>query len=286
MDPLAFRLAAALAAAMAISWLVDRGAERRGLLPPGFAVPWRRAAAAVVVAGEILLAVFLPLASYGLVEPVDTATLAPYHLLLAQELMLLSLLVWLALGWMRVGTAAPAEPGAGARGRDPASQLGLRSRRPLFEVALGLVAGLGAWAAVLMVAFGFGALVVLFGGEGLLEEIQRPAPEIVWMAGLGVGWKLAISFGAGFAEEIFFRGFLQRRIGIGLSTLLFVIGHLGYGQPFMLLSLTVLSLIYAWLVRWRGNVWAAVTAHFLFDAVQLLVVIPFALQTLESSSVA
>jgi len=52
MDPLAFRLAAALAAAMAISWLVDRGAERRGLLPPGFAVPWRIAA---LLGGTILL---------------------------------------------------------------------------------------------------------------------------------------------------------------------------------------------------------------------------------------
>ncbi len=36
-------------------------------------------------------------------------------------------------------------------------------------------------------------------------------------------------------------------------------------------------------MRWRQNVWAAVTAHAVFDAIQLLIVIPAALRFLESS---
>ena len=41
---------------------------------------------------------------------------------------------------------------------------------------------------------------------------------------------------ASFAEELFFRGFLQPRVGIPFSTALFVLAHLSYEQPFMLLA--------------------------------------------------
>ncbi|HEY3492084.1 MAG TPA: CPBP family intramembrane glutamic endopeptidase, partial [Solirubrobacterales bacterium] len=61
-------------------------------------------------------------------------------------------------------------------------------------------------------------------------------------------------------------------------TLLFVFAHFSYGQPFMLIGIATLSLIYAFLVQWRQNIWPAIAAHFLFDAVQLLVVIPTVLK--------
>jgi membrane protease YdiL (CAAX protease family) len=54
--------------------------------------------------------------------------------------------------------------------------------------------------------------------------------------------------------------------------------HLSYDQPFMLVGVSLLSLLFAFIVRWRQSVWAAVAAHTVFDAVQLLVVIPFALK--------
>jgi len=84
-------------------------------------------------------------------------------------------------------------------------------------------------------------------------------------------------------EEIFFRGFLQPRIGIALSSGFFVLAHLSYGQPFMLLGITLLSLIYAFLVRWRQTIWPAIAAHALFDGVQLLVIIPMAMRLMGTS---
>ena len=78
-------------------------------------------------------------------------------------------------------------------------------------------------------------------------------------------------------EERFFRGFLQPRVGIGVSTLLFVLAHLSYDQPFLLVGVSILSLVFAALVWWRQNVWPAIAAHFLFDAVQLLILIPWVL---------
>ena len=52
----------------------------------------------------------------------------------------------------------------------------------------------------------------------------------------------------------------------------------------MLLGVTLLSLIYGGLVYWRQNIWAAIAAHTLFDAVQLLVVIPAALRVLPGEA--
>ncbi|HEY4588628.1 MAG TPA: CPBP family intramembrane glutamic endopeptidase, partial [Thermoanaerobaculia bacterium] len=89
-----------------------------------------------------------------------------------------------------------------------------------------------------------------------------------------------ISLSAGVVEEGFFRGFLQPRVGIVMSTCLFVLAHFSYGQPFMLIGITLLSLIYAYLVRWRQTIWPAIAAHALFDGVQLLVVVPAALRML------
>ncbi len=54
----------------------------------------------------------------------------------------------------------------------------------------------------------------------------------------------------------------------------------------MLVGITLLSLLFALLVRWRQSIWAAVAAHTLFDAVQLLVVVPTALDYLPQAGVA
>jgi len=44
---------------------------------------------------------------------------------------------------------------------------------------------------------------------------------------------------------------------------------------------TLLSLLYGLLTRWRQNIWPAIVAHFLFDAIQLLVVIPAVLELFQ-----
>ena len=61
----------------------------------------------------------------------------------------------------------------------------------------------------------------------------------------------------------------------------FALAHLSYQQPFMLIGITLLSLIYAFIVQWRQSVWAAIAAHTLFDAVQLLIVVPAALRLMQ-----
>ena len=249
----------------------DRAEGRRGLTPPGFASPVRRGIFLVLFALVLAVGVFGALA--GPAE-IDLEALRPAQLFLLHFLFLSLLLLWhgLAFGGSH---ATPAEAG-----RSFARQLGLRAPRPGRELAIGLAAGVAGWVGVLVAMLGVGGLVYLVGGPDALPE--GPPPVIPWMAGQSVALRLALALSAGVVEELFFRGFLQPRIGLAASSGLFVLAHLAYDQPLMLVGVALLSLLYGLLVRWRQNLWAAIVAHTLFDALQLLVVIPLALRFLPA----
>ena len=74
---------------------------------------------------------------------------------------------------------------------------------------------------------------------------QQPPAMVPFIASLPIWLRLLISLSAGVVEETFFRGFLQPRVGIPLSTAFFALAHLSYGQPFMLIGITLLSLDHA-----------------------------------------
>lgn len=157
--------------------------------------------------------------------------------------------------------------------RELRRQCGLEAERPVHEVLLGVVLGVGVWFGLMVTLMVFGALfVVLFGPDALPE--QGAAEGVLLIVGLPVWVRIALSVAAGVSEEIFFRGFLQARLGIVVASLLFSCAHLGYGQPAMLIGLTLLSFAFAFIVRWRGNVLAVIVAHAVFDLIQMLVMIP------------
>ena len=257
----------ALAAVVAI----DRLTARRGLQPPAFDAAWRgdgpalarRALAMAILAGVLWLGVFGPLAIVGTDFEPDFSQVHAGELFLLHGLFAASLAAWYLLGFAGTGGSW-------------AAQFGFRSGRPLPEIGIGLAAGVGGWLVVLGVMVTLGSLIWALGGEEMLPE--RPPAMIPWLAGLPIVMRLAVSVSAGVVEEAFFRGFLQPRVGIPMSTALFVLAHAGYQQPLMLVGVTLLSLLFALLVRWRQNVWAAVGAHAVFDAVQLLIVVPVALE--------
>jgi membrane protease YdiL (CAAX protease family) len=255
------------------------------------------------------------------VEP-DLSTISTPQLFLLHILMIATMLAWFTLGFAGVRlTPPPPEPlpagaisGWGAPedavfpyepptpeseamapppirplpvipaevplARQLAAQFGFVTRSVPQELGLGLLLGVGAWMAVLAGLMLIGLLLVALGAE---EAVPRQPPALIpFIAGLPIWVKILISLSAGVVEEWFFRGFLQPRMGLLLSTVLFALAHFSYGQPFMLIGITLLSLIYGLLVKWRQNIWPAIAAHTLFDAVQLLVVVPGALRLLET----
>ncbi|MBZ0112375.1 MAG: CPBP family intramembrane metalloprotease [Thermoanaerobaculia bacterium] len=249
--------------------LIDLMAVRRGLTPPGFRVLWRRLGAGTLLTLLLFVTVFQSLGQIGLPTlEIDLSSVHYSQLFLVHTMLIIAIVGWLLFGF------------AGFQGEQSlvsvsAAQLGMRCRSFLKEVGLGLGLGFLIWPLLLLVVGSVAAALFFFGGEELLP--QQPPEMIVWIAGLPLALKLAVALSAGVVEELFFRGFLQPRIGILLSTVLFAGAHLAYDEPFMLVGITCLSLAFAGLVRWRQNIWAAATAHFLFDAVQLLIVIPWAL---------
>jgi membrane protease YdiL (CAAX protease family) len=174
----------------------------------------------------------------------------------------------------------PALPLEVPLGRRLAEQFGFVAPSVPRELGLGLLLGVGAWVAVLLGIMLIGLLLLALGADDAVPK--QPPALIPFIAGLPILVKILISLSAGVVEEWFFRGFLQPRMGLILSTVLFALAHFSYGQPFMLIGITLLSVIYGLLVKWRQNIWPAIAAHTLFDAVQLLVVVPGALRLIES----
>lgn len=259
---------AAIALAILTAWGFDRLTAHRGLEPPAFAAaPWRRVAAVVLLAGVLWLAVFRPLTTPE-VPPSSVSALGAPVLFALHAILLATLAGWFLLAY---GSLAPALL---------ARQLGYRTERPGEELMLGLGVGVAAWLGVLLAVFAVAAVVLWLGGEELVP--REPPAVVLFMAGLPVSVRLLLAASAGLVEETFFRGFLQPRMGVPLSTLLFVLAHTTYQEPLTLVGVTLLSLVYAGLVRWRRSIWAAVLAHALFDAIQLLVVIPRLLDALPA----
>lgn len=267
------------------AWGVDRLSTVRGLLPPAFARAGsvsqpeggrsgvaRRITAFVVLTVMLYLGVFQSLTVLGSEFEIDFSRVAWWQLFQLHGLFLVAIALWYVLGYVDVGVPRGSAWGFGA-------QLGLRADNVGRELLIGAAAGVVAWLVVLVALVALAAILILSGAESLLPE--RPPSMVVWIAGLPAGVRIALSLSAGFSEELFFRGLLQPRIGVGLSTAMFCVAHLSYEEPFMLLGIAMLSLMFAALVRWRRSIWSAVSAHAVFDAIQLLILIPVALRFYE-----
>ena len=265
-----------LVAGVACAWWIDRSTAARGLLPPRFGSATgegleRRLAAMALLGLVLWIGVFAAVGQIGLptvMDQIDFENLSPLRLFQMHAILVALLAAWLMLGYWRCGHGA---------GTVIMTQLGLRTRTGQSiptEVGIGLGAGVVLWGGVLALVL-LSALIV--GAAGGFENLPNEAPQMVlWMGSLPLLLRLMVSLSAGVVEEVFFRGFLMPRAGFWLSNVLFVLGHMSYEQPFLLLGVALLSIAFSLLTLWRGNIWPAIVAHFLFDAIQLLIIVPSA----------
>ncbi|MDY7092898.1 MAG: CPBP family intramembrane glutamic endopeptidase [Acidobacteriota bacterium] len=264
---LLLRTALPMIPALAVAMLVDLATVRRGLTPPGYYLPLRRSAMTALLALLFYIGLFSPLAWLDQAGEMDPSALTTPELFALHVVILVTLLLWFVLGY------GSRETSQGGPLTELVRQCGLRSQDPATDLRVGVGGGLLLWGAVLAMMMAVAALLSLGKGESLVPT-EAP-PLVVYMAGLPVLVRVGLSLSAGVVEEIFFRGFLQPRVGIAISGLLFVLAHASYDQPFMLLGVALLSLGFARMTQLRGSVWPAIIAHTLFDAVQLLWLIPW-----------
>lgn len=153
--------------------------------------------------------------------------------------------------------------------------LQIRHERPAEVAAIGLSVGVGGWVITIAMA----ALVaMLLQALGAMKEPPAPPAMIPWMAGLAWWKKGLIVLSAMTVEEFFFRSFLQKRIGLVASTILFALAHFTYGNPMLLIGVTVVSIVIS-IAFWRTkNVVPGIIAHGVFDAIQLFIIVPVAVR--------
>lgn len=163
-----------------------------------------------------------------------------------------------------------------AAGRPPIREfLNIRHERPAEVAAIGISVGVGGWMFTILTAMIIG---VILQQTGALTEAPQPPAMINWMAALPVWKKALIILSAMTVEEFFFRSFLQARVGLFASTVLFALAHFTYGNPLMLIGVTVISIIIG-IAFWRTkNVIPGIIAHGVFDAIQLFVIVPIAVK--------
>ena len=230
-----------------------RGAFRRDTFPD----PRRRAGALVALGVTLAATTILPAFSLG--RPIDPARLSLLSILALQQLLALLPALLVAAGG---ATSAPGFPRAVDAG-------------PLARQArIGLVVGFAGWG--LTVAAGLVVLGVLrFAG---VDEVRPIPPLVRWLASQPFGSRLVLVAAAMTVEEVFFRSFLQRRLGAVPASILFLVSHGGYGDPLFFVGLLAITVVLSETFERTGSVVAPMVAHGVFDAVQLLVILPSAVR--------
>lgn len=214
---------------------------------------------AYVWLGAFLLVLTMAIVASSTVEPTQ-AQLAkmPFYSLFAMHAILVAFLA----GWWLLA------------GRPPIRRfLNIQPEHQGEAVLTGLAVGVGGWMFTIAIAL---VIALLLQASGMIPKEPKPPAMVVWIATLPAWKKAVLVLSAMTVEEAFFRGWLQKRIGLIASTILFALAHAGYGQPFLLIGVALISLVIGTTFYRTKNIIPGVIAHGVFDAVQLFVVIPIA----------
>ena len=156
--------------------------------------------------------------------------------------------------------------------------LKLKSARPIVDLSAGILIGLAGWALTVCALLAV-AVVWFLMNKGVIPAPGREvSPTIVWLATRPLAVRIGIVVSAMIVEELFFRSFLQTRVGPLAATLMFTAAHGVYGQPLMLAGILVISAVLSAAFVLYGNVLPCIVAHGTFDAIQMFVLIPLAMR--------
>ena len=229
----------------------------------GFEEPARRVTAVALLGVVLLLTVAIPFAGGLAGGARETRGLTLVSLFAVHAILLL----FLAAYW----TLSRREP--------VVDFLKLRSAQPGKDLASGVLIGLGGWLCTILVAALIVLVWLLLARRGLGGLASKDVnPTILWVVSRPLAVKVAIVLSAMVVEELFFRSFLQTRVGPVAATLMFTAAHGVYGQPFALVGIFVISAVLSAAFVIYGNVLPCIIAHGVFDAIQMFVLIPLALR--------
>lgn len=246
----------------------SRARSRAIFLQDGFSEPPRRIAAVILLGSVLLLTVAIPFAgglSGGARDPRGLSVVSVFavHAILV---------AFLALYW------------ALSRRPPAADFLRIRSARPGADLAAGLFIGFAGWMITIVVLVTVAIVLFLLRRRGVpTPAAAHVNPTVLWLVSQPLAVRIGIVLSAMVVEELFFRSFLQTRVGPLAATLMFTAAHGAYGQPLVLVGIFVLSAVLSATFVLYGNVLPCIIAHGVFDAIQMFVLIPLALKQMGAS---
>lgn len=142
--------------------------------------------------------------------------------------------------------------------------LGVTGQRLEESLALGILVVLGIFGALILIS-----LLLLAGGVAVPENTL--ALSIGRAVDLPLAVVLAVLSSVG--EEIFFRGFVQAKLGVFRQGVLFAAAHATYLNVPEILGTLALGLGFGWVRKRTGNIAGPVAGHLMFNLTMLLVLI-------------
>jgi membrane protease YdiL (CAAX protease family) len=113
-------------------------------------------------------------------------------------------------------------------------------------------------------------VLVTQGPEGLKDPEPQSNPAVdALLEDLTLPLAILVALGAGIGEEIFFRGFLQRYIGVWGQAGLFGLAHAAGGYLPQIVFALGLGVAFGYLVKRGWSLWTLMTAHAVYDVVLL-----------------
>jgi len=167
-----------------------------------------------------------------------------------------------------------------AMGWDAWRQLGLQASLTtwsLADVSLGMLAAMPPLLVIALLELRVDRYMP--GLQGLRQSIHLVLAPLVGR--IRFAEALAISALAGVSEEVFFRGVLQREIGVLLASVIFGLFH-AISLPYVLWAAAMGGYL-GWLVQWHGNLSVPIVAHTMIDIVGLLYIRHVVAPRLEAS---
>jgi len=215
---------------------------------------WRAVLAYGLLAAVLMLTVALPIATAWRGQAIGVEALGPLNLFAGQIVLATFLLAWFALQENRSLRSFLHLPSGAWRSRAVAG------------VRIGVV-GWGITIAAMTILSAIARSAELAPQQGFTDLV-------VWMASRPLALRLLVIAVAMIVEEAFFRAFLQPRFGIVTATGCFALSHVNYGSPVMGGGVFVIGLVLALAFRRYGDLAICAVAHGVFDAIQLLVILP------------
>lgn len=144
------------------------------------------------------------------------------------------------------------------------------------------------------ISIGIASAVILYGvffsGKIILDNIgiipnhEQNISGVYANKGILPGWLIAVLlfFPVGFGEEIFWRGYLQRKfsekygksIALVITVFFYTAVHIPTLNPVLLLAAFLVGIFWGLMFNWRGNIVAALVSHMVWDPV-IFIILPF-----------